>query len=209
MVHLDSRFALFVPVRAARERGLEPFRMLRAGTDPRYLFAVGDGDMGRAREEVGRVLAGGDGETLGLLLRGVLGLRAAGAGPEPERAAAPSLDVGACAAAVVDLERLVGARPDVPMFAYFLAVARACTGDCGRALEEASSLVGRFPDAGRLAEAVSRGCVPRDGRPPAVGGVDPGGDGRAPAGGGGRTRWRRSVIEVRSWRRWTRTHSVR
>ena len=113
LVWLDSRFAIFVP--AARASEGDRFRVLRAGTDPRYLLEVPDNALPRAREEVGRVLASPEGEILGRLLRGQLALRENG--------------TAGCAAARDDFQRLVQLRPDVPMFRLFLAEATRCAGD--------------------------------------------------------------------------------
>ncbi|MBM4395386.1 MAG: hypothetical protein FJ087_06810 [Deltaproteobacteria bacterium] len=116
---IDSRFALFVPA----GRAADPYRVLRATTDPRYLLAMPDADLHRAREEVGRVLASPAGEVMGRLARGVIALRVAGvASLDAPPPAAPE----PCAAARDDFARLVELRPDVPMFRHLLAFAARC-----------------------------------------------------------------------------------
>lgn len=159
MVWLDSHFALFVPDGSeALEQGrLDVFRILRPLTDPRYLFALTPSDWPAARREVQRLLDSPGGETLGRLLSGVLGLREAGLGPDPEGLSQPPDNRDRCDAATGDLETLVDSRPLVPMFRYFLAAAHACAGRCTKARDEAKAAGRTFPDAARLAELIEQG----------------------------------------------------
>ena len=160
LVFLDSRHAVFLPDRN-RPRNLPKFRFLRATSDPRYLERVAADDFAAVSDEVSRVLANPEGETLGLLLRGVFGLVRARAGLDPDSARSRPGDPAACGAAVADLQRLVASRPDVPMFRYFLARALACTGACVEAL--AAVRGSDFPDAKRLLRVLeSGGCKPSE-----------------------------------------------
>lgn len=152
LVHLDDRYAVFVP-EARRPTDLAPYRVVRPSTDPRYLAALPDEALPETRIEVDRVLAVPEGQTLGLLLRGVLRLREAGVGSAPEAWRA-SRDSASCATAAADLGALVRRRPDVPMFRHFHAKALACAGRCGEARTEAARAAPHFPDARRLGEAL-------------------------------------------------------
>jgi len=162
MVWLDSHFALFVPVDSLASRGhdLETYEILRPVTDPRFLFEVPDASLVRAHKEVERVLASSGGRTLGLLLKGVLGLREAGIGPSPAETFKTPVDSGACLAASEALEDLVLTRPDTPMFRYFLAASLVCAGRCEEAWSHANIAAPGFHDAVRLCDIIADGrCI--------------------------------------------------
>ncbi len=149
LVYLDDRYAAFLP-KAARPPGVEPFHVLRPSTDPRYLGHLPEAQLPLARSEVSRVLSRPEGEVLGRLLRGVLALREAGVGLDPDARVAEAKAQAACAEAFLDLQFLVRARPDVPMFRYFLAKALVCAGRCQEAKAVAARAAHDFPDARRL-----------------------------------------------------------
>ncbi len=158
LVFLDDRYAVFVPS-ADVPPGVEPFRVLRPTTDPRYLGDLPASALPEARAEVTRVLAVPEGETLGRLLRGVLGLREAGVGLAPETLR-PTGGRAPCVAAAGDFEVLARRRPDVPMFRYFLAKSLACAGRCDEARTEAARAAPHFPDARQLIEALDACALP-------------------------------------------------
>ncbi len=158
LVFLDDRYAVFLPA-AMRPARVVPFRIVRPLTDPRYLVSLPDEALPEARAEVARVLAVPEGEVLGRLLSGVLGLREAGGGVGPDLVRPPG-ERGPCAAAAGDFEVLARRRPDVPMFRYFLAKALACAGRCDEARSEAARAAPDFPDARRLLEALGRCAGP-------------------------------------------------
>jgi hypothetical protein len=171
LVDLDSRFAVFVPAGSGKPDQLRPYRFLKATTDPRYLFEIGDADMAAALAEAERVLAGGAGTEAGLLSRGVLKLRASGMSWRPDEFVTRAQKSGGetpnsaggpdrwknCSDALHDLSRLADIRRDVPMFRYFEGLAAACAGRCSdavRILEETP-----IPDARILAAGVRRSCL--------------------------------------------------
>ncbi len=157
---LDDRFAMWLP-KGERE-DLPGFRILQAGTDPRYLFDLAGHDLGRAEEEAARVRATGRGEETGWLVGGLLALRRAGLSWAPAEALRPPADRLACDDAARDLGRLADRRPDVPMFRYFHAVALACAGRCDEA-KVAAFDARAFPDARDLADRLGRGGCPPGG----------------------------------------------
>jgi hypothetical protein len=155
---LDDRFAMWLP--SGLRLDLPGFRILRAGTDPRYLFDLPDDELARAREEVARVQASGRGEETGWLAGGLLGLRRAGLSWAPADALRPPTNRAGCVDAATDLGLLASRRPDVPMFGYFHAVALACAGRCDDA-KAAADEARAFPDARMLAGSLAGGaCSP-------------------------------------------------
>ena len=114
LVYLDSRFALFT----RGERGLEGFKVLRATTDPRYLFTLDHEGIRQAEVEIQKVLQNENGRLIGLLLTGVLSLHKADV----------FRDTAFCGEAKEAFERLVQERKDVVMFKVFLAKSLLCLG---------------------------------------------------------------------------------
>lgn len=155
LVHLDDRYAAFAPATGAPAK-VEPYRILRPTTDPRYLADLPDVMMPAAHVEVARVLAAPEGETLGRLLRGVLYLREAKVTLAPDSVASSDEGRTSCTKAIEDFAALVRRRPDVPMFRYFHAKVLACAGRCEEARLEAARAAPRFSDASRLLEALDR-----------------------------------------------------
>lgn len=154
LLHLDSRYALFVP-KSHSPPPVEPFKVLRPTTDPRYLADLPAPLVPLAEKEIERLLRGPKGRLLGLLLRGVLSLSRAGISPEPKPLRA-SLDKEEwCKKALVDFEELVSSREDVPMFRYFLAKALICLGRLNEASNHLTRISSLFPDAAKLLQALS------------------------------------------------------
>jgi hypothetical protein len=153
LIYLDSRFALFLPS-SRRGSGLEPYRILRASPDPRYLFDLDDRELESAKSEIDRVGKTSAGRDLSLLLGGICALARAGVGWEPVDALSIPLRPDACKDAARDLGALVALRPEIPMFRYFRAIAEACNGNDAGALAMAEATERDFPLAGLLAEAL-------------------------------------------------------
>ncbi len=158
---LDDRFAWFLPAGRARN----PFRALRAGTDPRYLLDLSGDRVDQARAEADRVRETGRGEETRALVTGLLALREARIGWNPDTVFQPEVDrirSGEAAEVLGELSRM---RPDVPMFGYFRGLALAGAGRC-REAREALAGARAFPDARRLLERLAReGCPGESGEP--------------------------------------------
>lgn len=156
---LDDRFALWIP--AGTRPDLAGYRVLRPGTDPRYLFDAALAPDADVAAEAARVEATGRGLETARLARGLSALRRAGLGWAPADALRVPTDRAACDAAAADLDALAAARPDVAMFGYFRAVVLACTGRCDAAADAARAAAA-FPDARDLARRLAAGgCTAR------------------------------------------------
>lgn len=158
LVSLDDRFALYVVADGRARPGLEPYRVLKATTDPRWLSGLPPAALAAAVDEASRVASSGRGEVMGGLVRGVARLGLAGAGTTPEAALRPGADVSVCREALEDFDRLAARRPDVAMFRYFRALALACAGERDGALAALAPIEAAFPDAGRLAGLLRDGA---------------------------------------------------
>jgi len=151
---LDDRFAWFRPVAQVAR----PFRVLRAGTDPRFLLELPEDQVPLARAEADRVSRTGRGEETRALVEGLLDLREARIGWSPETAFRSEVLRDRSREAAERLAVLARRRPDVPMFGYFRGLALVGAGEC----EEARRVLVQaraFPDARHLLELLDRqGC---------------------------------------------------